>query len=138
MNNTLTKTALAFVAAILFSASAYSKSVSLVEPKLVGLYFHASWCSACKQLDPSMEEAAEALKKSPFLLVKLDVSNKVTQHQAGMTAAAMGYGEIYQATGLKTGFIILIDPSTGQEVGRISKSEDAAAVASKIKSLIDA
>ncbi|MBK1880258.1 TlpA family protein disulfide reductase [Pelagicoccus mobilis] len=136
--NTLSKSALTFVAALLLAGPAFSKSVDLVEPKLVGLYFHASWCAACKKLDPAMDDAAGDLKKSPFLLVKLDVSNKVTQHQAGMTAAAMGFGDIYKSTGLKTGFIILVDPATGKEVGRITKSEDASAITGKIKGLTDA
>lgn len=116
----------------------HAKSVEVVKPKLVGLYFHATWCASCKTLDPEVEKAAASLKKSPFLLVKLDVSNKVTQHQAGMTAAALGYDDIYAETGLKTGFIILVDTSTGAEVGRISRDDDAATISSKVKALTKA
>lgn len=136
--NTLSKTLTILASAFLLATTAYSKSVDVVQPKLVGLYFHASWCASCKTLDPSVQEAAAALKKSPYLLVTLDVSNKVTQHQAGMTAAAMGYGDLYAKTGLKTGFIILVDPATGEEVARITKKDDAAAIAAKIKSLTGA
>ncbi|EDY84031.1 hypothetical protein VDG1235_3658 [Verrucomicrobiia bacterium DG1235] len=135
---TFAKPLFTLLATILFAGSAFSKSVDVVEPDIVGLYFYASWCSSCKVLDPHLEVAKKSLKKSPFLLVKMDVSNKVTQHQAGMMAATMGYDEVYKKTGLKTGFIILVDTATGEEIERITKEDDAAAIASKIKALTEA
>ena len=135
--NTLFKSVLAIASLFALAGTTSAKSVKLVEPEVVGLYFHASWCSSCKVIDPTMEKASKALKRSPFLLVKLDVSNKVTQHQAGMTAAAMGYGDLYTETGLKTGFIILVDTKTGEEIGRITKSDDLASVTSKIEGLLE-
>lgn len=134
----LSKFFIASLTALILSVSSHAKSVEVVEPKIIGLYFHASWCSACKVLDPEMEAATKSLKKAPFLLVELDVSNKVTQHQAGMIAAATGFDEIYKTTGLKTGFIILIDANTGEEIDRITKADDATAIAAKIKSLAGA
>lgn len=135
--NTLIRSALSVAAFLFLAGTTSAKAVKIVEPELVGLYFHASWCSSCKVIDPKIEEASEALKKLPFLLVTFDVSNKVTQHQAGMTAAAMGYGEIYKETGLKTGFIILVDPDTKAEVGRITKSDDVASITKTIESLVE-
>lgn len=132
------KTIFPIILAFLLAAPAFPKSVDVVPPKVVGLYFYASWCNNCKTLDPALHAAGEALKKEPFLLVQLDVSNKVTQHQAGMTAAQMGYADLYQNTGLKTGFVILVDAKTGEEIDRISKGEDSTAIAAKIKALTKA
>lgn len=134
----LRKTILPALVALLLAVPAISKTVEVVAPEVVGLYFYASWCSSCKTLDPEMEAAKNDLKKEPFLLVQFDVSNKVTQHQAGMIAAKMGFADLYKQTGLKTGFIILVDAKTGEEIERISKSDNAAAIASKIKALTNA
>lgn len=136
--NTLPKTLVYILAACLLAATSYSKPVEIVKPKVIGLYFHASWCASCKTLDPEMDAAKEELKKSPFLLVTLDVSNKVTQHQAGMAASAIGLGELYEKTGVKTGFIILVNPETGEELARITKTDNAAAIVSKIQAFTGA
>ncbi len=136
--NTLSKTFLYLSSLCLLASATYAKPVEVVQPKVVGLYFHASWCAACAMLDPEMQAASEELKKSPFLLVTLDVSNKLTQYKAGMTASAMGFADIYANTGVKTGFVILIDTKTGEEVDRITKNDDATTIANKIKALTNA
>lgn len=120
------------LASLFAISSAHAKDVQATEPKIVGMYFYASWCSSCKTLDPSLTAATVQLKKVPFLLTRFDVSNKLTQHRAGMTAQAMNLGEIYEETGLKTGFVILIDPSTGEEIRRITKDDNAKSIAAII------
>lgn len=118
-----------FALASLFAiASTNAKGVEATQPKVVGMYFYATWCSSCKTLEPNLDEAITALKKTPFLLTRFDVSNKLTQHKAGMTAQAMGLGNVYEATGLKTGFVILIDSSTGEEIRRITKDENTKSI----------
>ncbi|MDQ8196919.1 thioredoxin family protein [Pelagicoccus enzymogenes] len=134
----ITRTIVFLSSLFLLANIAQSKPLDVTQPQVVGLYFNASWCSACKMLDPQLQAASEDLKKSPFLLVKLDVSNRVTQHQAGMLASAIGYGDLYSQTGVKTGFVVLLDSETGEEIGRITKDDDAAAIVNKVKALTKA
>ena len=100
---------------------AFAKDSTSESPKVIGMYFYANWCANCKELEPKLETAANSLKKDPFLLVRLDVSNKATQYKAGLTASAMGLGSRFDANAPKTGFVLLVDPKSGEVVDRLTK-----------------
>lgn len=102
------------------------------EPEILGLYFHAHWCGYCKQLDPQLEQATPELAQFPFRLVSLDMSNKASQHAAAGIAESAGVSEIFKKTGVKTGFILLVDVETGRQVGRIKGSHDAQEIVRKV------
>ncbi|MDQ8203045.1 thioredoxin domain-containing protein [Pelagicoccus sp. SDUM812003] len=124
---------LTLVALTLFAPFLQAKPLEATPPKLIGAYFYANWCSACKQLEPELQTALEALKTEPFLMITLDVSNKVTQYRSGLLAQAAGIGRVYQETGVKTGFLLLIEAETGEVVDRITKTHGSRDIVSLIR-----
>ncbi len=96
-------------------------------PKLYGILFYADWCGSCKILDPQIEKARGKadLDNEDVLFVRLDLTDAATRHQASLLASALGIGEFYDANAGKTGFMLLADPATGAELGRLNKDMDS-------------
>lgn len=101
--------------------------------EVTGMYFYASWCAACKTLEPKLEEAKSHWNDSSFKLVKFDVSNKPKQHQAQELANTLKLGEKFEEIGVKTGFVVLVESKTGKELGRIKRSDSVEVIAKKVK-----
>lgn len=108
-----------------------------VPPSPTTLYavaFHADWCGNCKELGPKVKEARSIgdLDNKNVLFIKLNLTDKTTSHQAGLLAATLGIGEFYKSNNGKTGFILLINSSTGETVGKITKDMDAKQISETI------
>tara|TARA_B110000037_G_C17103562_1_gene498976 strand:- start:1847 stop:2272 length:426 start_codon:yes stop_codon:yes gene_type:complete len=102
------------------------------EPELIGLNFHAKWCSACKKIDSNLDEALATSSRPDFKLVTLDLDNKATQHESESIADAVGLLDIYKTTGVKTGFILLVDATTHEVIDKIDRKDKSDAMAAKL------
>ncbi|MCH6257793.1 thioredoxin domain-containing protein [Puniceicoccaceae bacterium K14] len=99
---------------------------------VTGMYFYASWCAACKTLEPKLEEAKSLASDNSFELVRFDVSNKAKQNASKLLAAELNLESMYEKIGVKSGIVVLVDTQTGKEIGRIKRSDAPQAIAKKI------
>ena len=99
----------------------------------VGLVFHADWCGSCKVMDPNIKEAREALGDAPVLFVVLDHTNDATRAQAKMMAEALGYGEIYQERGGRTGAMLLVNTESGKVIETVTRTDTPESIKAKVK-----
>ena len=106
------------------------------QPEVIGVLFYADWCGSCKTLDPKLEQATAKLVNKPALLTTFDMTNLATQYQAGQLANALGLADLYQEIGLKTGFMILVDPETGRQIDKISRDDTVDEIVSKIEAAL--
>lgn len=121
-----------FLILALLSISSFAKAEE-TKADVTGMYFYATWCSACKTLEPKLEESKALLSDSSFELVKFDVSNKPKEHQSKLLAEERNLGSKFDEIGVKTGFVVLIDTKTGKEIGRINRSDSPEKIANKVK-----
>ena len=91
---------------------------------------YADWCGSCKTLDPKITQAREkdGLDEKNILFVTLDLTNETTSHQAAMMAEALNITELYESNAGKTGFMMLINSETGEQISRITKSLDTKSI----------
>ena len=102
------------------------------KPALVGVVFYADWCGSCKTLDPNVEAAQAELGDAPVWFTRFDLTDDSTRQQSEYMAALTGLNAIYEQHASKTGFMLLIDPSTGSVVERFTKNDSSAEIARSI------
>ena len=129
-------TAFLFLAFASAGFSRGEKQVEWAQPEVIGVLYYADWCGSCKTLDPKIKEATEKLVNKPALLTTFDMTNLATQYQAEQLANALGLADLYQEIGLKTGFMVLIDPETGKQIDKISRGDTVDEIVSKIEAAI--
>ena len=107
--------------------------MELAQPEVIGVLYYADWCGSCKTLDPKIKQATEKLVNKPALLTTFDMTNLATQYQAGQLANALGLTKLYHEIGLKTGFMLLVDPKTGKQIDKIGRDDTVDEIVSKIE-----
>ncbi|MTJ08858.1 thioredoxin domain-containing protein [Anabaena sp. UHCC 0204] len=81
------------------------------KPVLVDVF--ASWCSACKNIAPTLSQLEKDYNGKVHFVV-LDVSDKSTTAQAEAKAKELGLSEFLAANKSQTGMLTIIDPVTGK------------------------
>jgi len=95
------------------------------QPLLVGVLHHADWCGSCKVLDPKLEAVKRDFQDQGVLFTQVDLTDEFTQAQSVLFASWVGYKDVL-ANNQKTGFMLLVNPATGETMGKLTKvqSED--------------
>jgi thiol-disulfide isomerase/thioredoxin len=108
------------------------------EPRVYGVLFYADWCPKCKVLKPELERARleDQLDNEDVLFVRLDLTDETTSHQAQLMANALGLEDFYVENEGRTGFMLLIDPTSGQAIDRLTKSLSAEEISARIDSAL--
>ncbi len=85
--------------AFAFTASAQDtmmkKGSSKAKPTVA--LIRADWCSACKQVEPIIQDLMQQSYSGKFKLVVLDVTNEETTAQAQATAKSLGLSSFFEA-----------------------------------------
>jgi thiol-disulfide isomerase/thioredoxin len=111
-----------------------------VETKTKAVLVYADWCSSCKILDPKIK-AVQAMGPMPGVeFVTLDYTDKNADNfyaqaaDAGVEAAVRA-----ELDGtIKTGWLLLVDVDDARVVSKVTKADDAAQIATKIKAALAA
>lgn len=108
-------------------------------PKVVGVLFHADWCSSCKALAPKLAAVKPDFAGQPMLFTQVDFTDEKTRAQADLLAAWLELGPAYAEQGRKTGFMLLLDAKTRRVLGKLTKAQDEeglrAAIAQALQSV---
>ncbi len=83
------------------------------EPRLVAAMFRSSWCSACRVIEPRIEDVRAEYEDAAIDWVKFDFT---LGRRGGLRelAEAEGLLAIYDDAAGSTGFMLLIDRDTNQ------------------------
>ncbi len=80
------------------------------KPAVVDIF--ATWCSACKNIEPTLSELKEEYGDTVNFVV-LDVTDRGTTRAAEALAEDLGLSEFLADNKSQTGTIAIIDPATG-------------------------
>ncbi len=103
---------------------------------LIALKFHADWCGGCKKMGARLTELGNKLPDQPVLLLKLDLTDEKTRHQAALLSASLGLQEVYQKYNNKTGFILLIDGQSKKVLAKMGYDQNASQMVKSIKNYL--
>ncbi len=105
-------------------------------PELVAVKFHADWCGSCKKMGNVFEDLRNKYDGRPILFVTLDLTNGTTRSQAEYMASALGFGKVF-AENQGTGFILLLDGSSRQQLAKLTADQDIKAMGKVILEQLD-
>ena len=101
------------------------------QPEILAVKFHADWCGSCKRMGPVFDDLRNKYDGQPVLFVELDLTNGTTRSQAELLASALGFGEVY-AKNQGTGFILLLDGDSRQQLTKLTADQDIKAMGKEI------
>jgi len=116
----------------------HSEEMSAKQPAIYAVMMYADWCGSCKALDPKIEQAREEgmLDAKDVLFITLNLTDESTKLQAEKMAAALGFSEVYEDNAGKTGFMLLIDAESGEQLARITNKNNVEAITSRVQESI--
>ncbi len=83
-----------------------------LQGKPLVLDIYANWCSACKNIAPTVSQIKQQYA-GKINFVTLDVSSQTNRDMAEATANQLGLGNFFTANKTKTGTLVIVDPATG-------------------------
>ena len=101
------------------------------KPDLLAVKFHADWCGSCKKMGTVFEDLRNKYDGKSVLFVTLDLTNGTTRSQAEFLAAALGFGDVY-AKNSGTGFILLLDGDSRQQVAKLTADQNIKAMGAEL------
>ncbi|MBD2152344.1 thioredoxin family protein [Pseudanabaena sp. FACHB-1277] len=81
------------------------------KPVVVDIY--ASWCSACKNIAPTLSQLKQQYAGKVHFVV-LDVSDRSSTARSEAIAKELGLSAFFAANKTQTGSVAIVDPSTGK------------------------
>ncbi|MEA5490318.1 MULTISPECIES: thioredoxin domain-containing protein [Pseudanabaena] len=91
------------------------------KPVVVDVY--ASWCSACKNIAPTVSDLKKEYEGKVEFVV-LDVSDKSTTAAAEATAQELGLSKFLAENKTQTGSLTIVDPATGKILAQHRNNAD--------------
>ena len=103
------------------------------KPVLVDIY--ATWCSACKNIAPTLSQLKQQYGGKIHVVV-LDVSDKSKASQAERKARELGLAKFFAENKSQTGMVAIIDPATGNILAQHRNNANLADYTSVLNSAI--
>lgn len=113
--------------ALLFLLLPYSANAQgalkekVTAPQVMIVKFYADWCGSCKVMQPELDKFLDATKSQSVLYVHFDLTDEVKRQKSAYLAYSLGLEEIYREHAAKTGFALLVDVSSKNIKGKITK-----------------
>lgn len=106
------------------------------KPKLLGIMMHAEWCPSCKVLEPKLEEVKPEFKDEGVLFIEFDMTNEFTMQQTQLLARLINLEDVFNENAGKTGYMLLIDPETGRQLGKLTWNKSKEKLINEIRSAL--
>lgn len=117
---------LSAVLALLLSTALHATNVPA--PKVLAVLMYADWCSSCKVLDPKLQAVRPEFDQSEILFLRFDFTDEGTAFQSHMLAQTLGLSELYKRNGGRTGYMVLVDRTTGEIISIIQAGDSEAEI----------
>ena len=125
---------LVFSVLVALMSFSYAEMTNPSKPRFVAVFFEADWCSSCKALAPKLSQAREQAQvdDQDILFISLDLTNEHSSHQAGLLAASLGLQALYENNNGKTGYIAIVEASSGMLISKLTKHNSVAEITTAI------
>lgn len=106
------------------------------EIKLIAVRMYADWCGYCKTLDAKLEDIKPEFEGSGTLFTYFDLTDEYQHSQTRLMAERMNLSHIYETYGERTGFMVLVDPETGEVLQEISSEPEPDAIRAALRAAL--
>ena len=103
-----------------FARSADHHAVAPIQ--LIAVKMDAVWCGRCQVMNPKLDNVRPTFNSQPVLFVKFDMTDEFTTFQSGLLADRLNLRELYDKHAGKTGYMILVNPQTGEELATLTSN----------------
>ena len=91
------------------------------KPVVVDVY--ATWCSACKNIAPTVSQLKQQYAGKVHFVV-LDVTDKASTAKSEAKAKELGLSKFFEANKTQTGSLTIVDPKTGKILAQERNNPD--------------
>ena len=104
--------------------------------KLIAVRMYADWCGYCKTLDAKLEDIKPEFEGSGILFTYFDLTDEYQHSQTRLMAERMNLSRIYEAFGDRTGFMVLVNPETGEVLKEINSEPEPDAIREMLRAAL--
>ena len=137
----LTLTFALIVGTAMFAASASAQDQSAAdadEPAVIGVKMYADWCGKCHVIDPKLDVVMPQFEGDDVLFVRFDFTNDFTTEQSKFLAQRLNLTDIFDEHVGVTGYMVLLDPETHEELARLTDDQSEDELQEQIQSTLAA
>ena len=99
------------------------------EATLLAVRMYADWCGYCEALDNKLDqEVRPGLTDASIVFICFDMTDEDTQRHTRMYASYLGLEEVFDRHQGQTGYMVLVDPESGEELDRITSDVSPSAM----------
>lgn len=103
--------------------------------KLYALTFHADYCGACKKLKPNVMELQTKTEGESVEWVSFDFTSAESKEKSEELATELGVADLYKEN-QATGFVLLVDADSKEEVGKLTSNQSSDEMYQTIKNIL--
>lgn len=93
------------------------------DPQVIGVLLYADWCGSCQVLEPKLDEVKSEFSGAPILFTQFDKTDDFTTEQSRLYASWTGLDALFDEHEGSTGYMVLIDAETHEELARLTRDQ---------------
>ena len=106
------------------------------DPQVIGLLMYADWCKSCKVLEPKLNDVKREFEGRGVFFTRFDMTDDFTIEQSSLYASWVGLEDIFRDNEGRTGYMLLIDPSSKKVLAKLVKTQSTDEIRNSIQATL--
>ncbi len=106
------------------------------DPQVIGLLMYADWCKSCKVLEPKLNDVKREFEGEGIFFTRFDMTDDFTIEQSSLYASWVGLEDIFRDNEGRTGYMLLIDPTSKKVLAKLVKTQSTDEIRNSIQATL--
>lgn len=106
------------------------------DPQVIGLLMYADWCRSCKVLEPKLNDVKREFEGKGIFFTRFDMTDDFTIEQSSLYASWVGLEDIFKDNEGRTGYMLLIDPTSKKILAKLVKTQSTDEIRNSIQATL--
>lgn len=115
---------------------ACAQSSANSKPEIIAVKMHADWCGKCQKMAPILQKVKPKFAGGDVLFVRFDMTDTFTTEQSKLMADQMGLSDLFAKHKRRTGYMVLVDAQTKEELETLTSDQSAEELKQSIQALL--